>query len=463
MSGATTAHQGRDRGDRVDSALQIYVKQLLCLRQVLHASPNRRDHGHTRARDDAIDRRGCIEIKQEVPHPGSIANVERRISHDRPFFAGPGYCLLESFLVAPKKAEGCPRSSVLERERTTKAAASAGYDNVRHVSSRLPLAPFIRVDQPVSRSAHKCLLGVHGGCDGRSDGLEWREHGEIRLFHWLGQTSMTIANSSVGFASTKDFEVEPFVGGFRPGSRIQRNVLARGERKLLDALCAWLPDWVTPDQLTALGVFGAVVTAVGYAASNFNPDFLFLASLGVFINWFGDSLDGSLARYRETERHRYGFFVDNSMDAVSIVTICIGLGLSPYVGMAPALVCLVGYLLLGNYVFLSNHVTGAIRLSYLGCGPTELRLLIIGFNLALFVIGPLSLHVLGGVVSIHAMSVGVAGAVLCGIFLVSVFRTAAELKRQDRSRFDSPSSCRNSSTLSKNLDQSGATYPRRLA
>jgi archaetidylinositol phosphate synthase len=242
---------------------------------------------------------------------------------------------------------------------------------------------------------------------------------------------MTIANSSAGFAPAKDFAVEPLLRDFRPGSRIQTNVLACGERKLLDAICRRLPEWVTPDQLTAVGVLGAVVSAVGYAASNLNPYFLFLASLGLVVNWFGDSLDGSLARYREAERHRYGFFVDNSMDAVSIVTICVGLGLSPYVGMPPALFCLVGYLLLGNYVFLSNHVTGAIRLSYLGCGPTELRLLFIVFNFALFLIGPVSLRVMGQVFSLHSVSVGATGLVLFGVFIVSVYRTAAELKGQD--------------------------------
>jgi archaetidylinositol phosphate synthase len=244
-----------------------------------------------------------------------------------------------------------------------------------------------------------------------------------------GRTSMTIANSSVGFAPATQFRVGASSHGFRPSARIQTNVLARSERKLLDRLCSRLPEWVTPDLLTALGVFGAVMTAAGYVASNVNRDFLFVASLGLILNWFGDSLDGSLARYREAERHRYGFFVDHSMDAVSILIICVGLGLSPYVGMAAALFTLVGYLLLGLFVFLCNHVTGAIRLSFLGCGPTELRLLIIVFNLALFLLGPVSLHVMGRVFSLHSASVGAMGLVLIGLFVFNVYRTAADLKR----------------------------------
>jgi archaetidylinositol phosphate synthase len=240
---------------------------------------------------------------------------------------------------------------------------------------------------------------------------------------------MTIANSSAGFAPTTQFRGVASPNGFRPSARIQANVLALSERKLLDRLCSALPAWVTPDHLTAIGVFGSILTAAGYVASNVNAGFLFLASFGLVLNWFGDSLDGSLARYRKAERHRYGFFVDHAMDAVSIVIICLGLGFSPYVGIAPALLTLVGYLLLGLFVFLSNHVTGAIRLSFMGCGPTELRLLIICFNLALFLIGPVSLRVMDQVFSLHSASFGAVGIVLIGLFVFNVFRTAAELRR----------------------------------
>ena len=239
---------------------------------------------------------------------------------------------------------------------------------------------------------------------------------------------MTVAGSSRPFAPT-DFAAG--FGAFRPPSRIQTSVLAGSEQKLLDWLCRRLPHWVTPDKLTATGVFGAALAAVGYAASNWNPIFLFLASLGLVINWFGDSLDGSLARHRDAERHRYGFFVDHSMDAVSIVVISVGLGLSPYVGMGAALFTLVGYLLLGLFVVLSNHVTGRFRLSFIGFGPTELRLMIIVFNSTLFVMGPVSVHFMGQVFSLHSASVGLIGVVLLSLFLVNVYRTATELARHD--------------------------------
>ncbi len=238
---------------------------------------------------------------------------------------------------------------------------------------------------------------------------------------------MTVASSNRAFAPAK---LVVGTGVFHPPARIQTSMLAPRERKLLDVLCQWLPDWVTPDLLTALGVVGAVVAAAGYAASNVNSGFLFLASFGLILNWFGDSLDGSLARFRQTERHRYGFFLDHSMDAFSNLVITVGLGLSPYVGMGVALFTLVGYLMLGVFVILSNHVSGAFRLSFLGFGPTELRLLLVFLNLMMFVLGPIRLHVLGWVFSLHSVSVGALGVVLVSLFLVNVYLTATELSRQ---------------------------------
>ena len=120
-----------------------------------------------------------------------------------------------------------------------------------------------------------------------------------------------------------------------------------------------------------------------------------MASFGLLMNWFGDSPDGSLARYRRVERPQFGFFLDHSMDAASNLMIAVGLGLSPYVDMGAALFTLVGYLLLGLSVFLSTHVSGQLRLSFLGFGPTELRLTMILFNLAVFLMGPVTSAFLG--------------------------------------------------------------------
>ena len=97
-----------------------------------------------------------------------------------------------------------------------------------------------------------------------------------------------------------------------PIERIQENVLARSERRLLTWLCARLPGWVTPDLLTYLGLVGALLVFGGYIGTNHSAEWLWLSIVGYAVHWFGDSLDGSLARFRKIERPRYGYFLDHS-------------------------------------------------------------------------------------------------------------------------------------------------------
>jgi len=220
---------------------------------------------------------------------------------------------------------------------------------------------------------------------------------------------------------------------FRLPDRIQTSILASGERALLDRLCRLMPTWVTPDHLTAIGTIGAAIAGAGYVASNWRPSFLLLASFGLLVNWFGDSLDGSLARHRKAERPRYGYFLDHSVDAVNNLIFALGLGLSPYVSMNVALFLLASYYLLSMYVFLSNQVLGEFRLSFLHGGPTELRLLAIGFNLFIFVEGPLELSFMGAAVSFYTLLVGLEGAAFVAIFIYMVLGTAKTLRRHDES------------------------------
>jgi archaetidylinositol phosphate synthase len=114
--------------------------------------------------------------------------------------------------------------------------------------------------------------------------------------------------------------------------------------------------WWTPDRLTAVGFFGAMLVAIGYILSNFSPLWLWLSVGGYCFNWFGDSLDGSIARYRKIERPNYGYFIDHSLDALSNMLLIIGMGLSPYLRMDTALLGLSGYLLLSPYLYFSKAV-----------------------------------------------------------------------------------------------------------
>jgi len=159
--------------------------------------------------------------------------------------------------------------------------------------------------------------------------------------------------------------------------RVIDTFTGRLERKALHGLASRLPAWVTPDMLTGVSLFSALATAVCYAFSGQVSWLLWAACAGFVINWFGDSLDGTLARYRHIERPRYGYFLDHSVDAVNETAIFLGIGFSGYVRMEIALVGLVGYLLVSLYTALSIYVTGQFKISYAYLGPTEIRLIAI--------------------------------------------------------------------------------------
>jgi archaetidylinositol phosphate synthase len=178
----------------------------------------------------------------------------------------------------------------------------------------------------------------------------------------------------------------------KPVERIQQNMLAASERRLLNWICARLPDWVTPDQLTAVGFCGSLFTSACYFLSNQNAAWLWLAITGYFINWFGDSLDGSIARFRKIERPKYGYFIDHSADSLANTILVLGIGSSPYVSVDIALFALIGYLLLSIHTFLAARVMGEFRLSYLSGGPTELRLVLIAMTLCMIYFGPMRFY-----------------------------------------------------------------------
>ena len=208
-------------------------------------------------------------------------------------------------------------------------------------------------------------------------------------------------------------------GRFRV-KRIQTNIVALRERQLLTWLCGRMPGWVTPDRLTALGVLGASLVFAGDLASRVSPSFLWVASFGLLVHWFGDSLDGSLARHRGIERPVYGYFLDHTVDALCNLLIMAGIGATLYVRMDVALFTLVGYYLLCMYVFINNHLSGVFQLSFVGMGPTELRLCLIAINTWMYFAGPNGLEVGTIVLSFYDLVLLFAGGVFVAIFVVKV-------------------------------------------
>jgi archaetidylinositol phosphate synthase len=215
----------------------------------------------------------------------------------------------------------------------------------------------------------------------------------------------------------------------RTHKRINDILLGPLERPALKWLAARMPAWVTPDTLTAVGALGSLVIFIGYCLSNLNRNFLWLSCLGFFINWFGDSMDGTLARYREIQRPRYGFFVDHIMDTVSVVLIFLGLGLSPYIHFEVACLALISYLMMSILVYVRTYVDGEFQISYIGIGPTEMRLIAVAANILVYFVGtqklptPLNLFTAYDLVGI------VIAVLLTGAFAVSGYLQAVKLAR----------------------------------
>ena len=203
--------------------------------------------------------------------------------------------------------------------------------------------------------------------------------------------------------------------------RIQTSVLNALEKKVLVWLAERQPKWMTSDIMTYLGTFGAVVIAAGYILSAWNIHFLWLSSLGFIINWYGDSLDGTLARVRKTQRPIYGYYIDHTIDAINEVMIFIGVGLSGLIHLEIALLALVMYLLMTINVSINAHLKKEFKLTYASMGPTEFRIIMITINTLFVLIRPLrefssSISICG-----HEMTFGALDYIGIAIIIILAF------------------------------------------
>lgn len=215
----------------------------------------------------------------------------------------------------------------------------------------------------------------------------------------------------------------------KPHQRVNDILLAGLEKPALQWFAARMPAWVTPDVLTFIGILGAVFILLGYLGSNYSSGFLWLASFGFVVNWFGDSLDGTLARYRKIERPKYGFFVDHTVDAFNEVLIVIGLGLSPYVSFNVACLALIGYLLMSVLVYIRTYIEGVFQLSYGRFGPTEVRVILILLNTVMFVVGIPNIELPLGLTTIYDIPISIIAAILGILFVTGSIKNAIALSK----------------------------------
>lgn len=206
------------------------------------------------------------------------------------------------------------------------------------------------------------------------------------------------------------------------------------EQKVLYKLALALPEKVVPDHLTILGLIATLISGTAYLLSWNSRWWLFLASFGFVLNWYGDSLDGTLARVRHIERERYGYFVDHIADAFSTVVICLAFGLSPLMRIEIAMILAIGYLLLNVYAHISAYTNSEFRISFMKFGPTEVRLAIILFNtLFFFWSGPV-LKFQG--INLTIMDLGglLFSVAFLAIFFGTSLKTAFYLDKLDRAK-----------------------------
>ena len=215
--------------------------------------------------------------------------------------------------------------------------------------------------------------------------------------------------------------------------RIQTSVLNAAEKKILVWLAQRQPRWMTSDILTYVGTFGAVVIAVGYILSAWNAAFLWVSSLGFVINWYGDSLDGTLARVRNTQRPIYGYYLDHTIDAINEVIIFVGVGLSGLVHLEIALMALVMYLLMTINVSINAHLKKEFRLTYAKMGPTEFRIVMIVINTLFALVRPLREFSHGFVFFGHEFVFGALDFIGVAIVVILAVLHLSEVRKDARS------------------------------
>jgi len=217
---------------------------------------------------------------------------------------------------------------------------------------------------------------------------------------------------------------------FVPAVRIQQSFVANAEKRALIWLAERTPAWMNSDHLTILGFVSQCLAGVCYALARLNPDALLVGIVFLALNWLGDSLDGTLARVRNRQRPRYGFYVDHITDTIAAFFLMGGLALSGYVHPGIALAMLVAFLMLSIEAYLATYTLGKFRLSYWKFGPTEIRILLAFGNAALLwrpVVKVLGRQVLvfdlGGVIAVAGMGF---------MLIVSAIRHTAQLYKEER-------------------------------
>jgi len=218
---------------------------------------------------------------------------------------------------------------------------------------------------------------------------------------------------------------------FQNATRVQVSFVTAAEKRALAWFAARMPAWVNSDHLTVLGFAAQIMVGFSYALSRYNRQWLLWAVPFLAINWFGDSLDGTVARFRNRQRPRYGFYVDHVIDAIGSTVLMVGLALSGYMTPIVAMGLLVAFLLLAIETYLATYTVGKFHLSFFNLGPTEIRIILAIGNVALYVRGPWS-HIAGHKFLLFDVGAVVAIIGMGTMFLYAAIKHTVQLYREER-------------------------------
>lgn len=218
--------------------------------------------------------------------------------------------------------------------------------------------------------------------------------------------------------------------GFRNAVRQQTSFLAPLERVCLNWFVQRMPASIQPDHLTLLGFAAMLAAGVSYVLAKQWPGFLLIVNFCLAVNWFGDSLDGTLARARNKQRPRYGFYVDHIIDAFGILAVVCGLALSGLMTWTIALAVLVVYFLISIDVYLATYTIGTFRISFYKISPTELRVLLAIGNL--WAMSHRSMTAFGDRYLFFDVGAVIAILLMSMILIASVIRNTVTLYRAER-------------------------------
>ncbi|HMA69720.1 MAG TPA: CDP-alcohol phosphatidyltransferase family protein [Candidatus Mcinerneyibacterium sp.] len=219
--------------------------------------------------------------------------------------------------------------------------------------------------------------------------------------------------------------------------RITGSLLQPIEKKLLIWIVKRLPKKILPDHMTNLGFAGAVLIGISYILTNISTMYFWLATLGFIINWLGDSLDGNIARFRNVQRPKYGFYIDHNVDAITVLLIGIGAGLSPFIHLHVAYYVVISYFLISIHTYINMYIQDVFKISYGKFGPTEARLAMMIFNTVFFFMKKPPTVKLFNIDFTYFDFMGIAlGTFIIGLYIFSYFKNLKKMAEVDPPDYD---------------------------